>query len=195
MPILHVIIVAYKRPLPLRIATDCFLVQTNPNWRMTIVHDGPAPDSIKDIISLYDDPRITFVDTESEVGNYGYANRRMTMMLLNGGPGDFVLHSNDDNYIHPRFVELLFKSITSDTGMVYYDIIHSHRDYDIHYSELKENSIDMAAFIVRLDIAQETGFNHDHYSADGAFAEDCLRTCEKKGLKAVKINKVLLVHN
>lgn len=193
---LHVITVAYHRAIPLRGLIDSFILQTCKDWQMTVIHDGPAPDDVKETIALYkNDPRVTFIDTDREVANWGWANRKMMLQLLVGDPGDFVLLENDDNYHPPRLIEFLFNAVKPGTGMIYYDMLHSHCDYDMFYTQIKEGVIDIAAFVVRLDVAQKTGFNNTHYSADGAYAEDCLKTCEEMGLKAVKINKCLLIHN
>jgi hypothetical protein len=53
----------------------------------------------------------------------------------------------------------------------------------------------MGAFIVRADIAKENGFNHDHFSADGTYAEECARSCQRRGASIKKVNKAIFVHN
>jgi hypothetical protein len=108
---------------------------------------------------------------------------------------DFILMGNDDNYHIIRSVEFILKAVQFNTGIVYWDTVHSHMEYSLHISQLAENFIDMAAFAVRADVAREAGFNYDHFSADGKYAEDCMNVCNRMRLKIVKINKPLLVHN
>jgi hypothetical protein len=108
---------------------------------------------------------------------------------------DYILMSNDDNYYVPRFVEFMLNAVDQRAGIIYCDTVHSHCDYDYHHSELKENHIDMGAFMVRADVAKSVGFNHDHFSADGTYAEECMRRCNIKSLRAVKVKKPLFVHN
>jgi glycosyltransferase involved in cell wall biosynthesis len=199
---LHIVTVAYERPIALRILVDCFLVQTNPNWDMTIVHDGKASAAVKKTVALYkDDPRVKFIETKQRVNNWGYSNRRKMLQLINGEPNDFVLLENDDNYHHPRFVEFLLDEVgiylkkPPRCGMIYYDFLHHNILHEMLYSKIAPNQIDMAAFIVELKLAQEVGFNHEIPLADAMYAMECAAACKKKGLRVHKINKCLLIHN
>jgi hypothetical protein len=95
----------------------------------------------------------------------------------------------------PVFVEKMLDVVKHNTGIVYCNTVHSHMQYDVHLSELKENFIDIGAFIVRADAAKKTGFNHDHFSADGRYAEECVGTCRAMGLQIIKIHKPYFIHN
>lgn len=193
---LHVIAVAYERPINLRILIDCFLVQTCPEWKIYIVYDGKAPKEIKDILKDYiDDDRIVLYESKERKGNFGHPNRAAMLQKIKGDPNDYVLITNDDNYYVPKFVEFFLYSTNETIGMVYCNTLHSYYAYDVHQSRIQEKCIDMGCFIVRLDIAQETGFNHYNHSADGLYAEECLATCKRKGLNARYIPKALFIHN
>jgi hypothetical protein len=171
-------------------------MQTNPNWKLHIIYDGPAPDQILSIMeSLMKDSRIRFYQSPERYQRYGHPNRRIMLQTIECSSKDFILLTNDDNYYVPRFVEFMFKEVIFNTGIIYCDTVHSHMDYRLHTSELKENFIDLGAFIVRADVAKETGFLYDHFSADGRYAEDCVATCQRRHLKSVKIKKPLFVHN
>ena len=191
---LHVICVAYKRIIPLRVLVDSFLLQTNPNWILYVVHDGKMPNGVKDVSKLYTDDRISFIETDKRKGFYGHINRRMMLDTL-PSCDDYVLMTNDDNYYTPMFVEFILEAGGEDVGVIYCDTIHSHFQYDYHKSSLRQNGIDMGAFIVKLDVAKCTGFNNLDYSADGIFAGDCLETCNENGLKTTHIKKGLFIHN
>jgi len=196
MSCLQIICVAYNRYIPLEILCKCFQVQTNPNWVLHVVYDGKAPDDIIELINpLLKDSRIHFYQSPERYQNYGHPNRKTMLEALECNPKDFIWMQNDDNYVIPKSVEFIINEIKWNTGIIYWNTLHSYMDYDVHKSELKENSIDMAAFAVRADIAKMTGFNHLHLSADGAYAEECLSTCTVKRLKTVKINKCLTIHN
>lgn len=197
---IQVIAVAYDRVEPLEILIRCFLIQTNPDWVLHIIYDGPAPEKILDIIEPFThghrkDNRIHFYQSEERYQAYGHPNRRSMLQSVQCDPHDFILLSNDDNYYVPVFIEKMIEAIKSNTGIVYCNTVHSHMQYDINVSELKENFIDIGAFIVRADVAKHTGFNHDHFSADGRYAEECYGTCVSKGLKAIKIHKPYFIHN
>lgn len=191
---INIICVAYERPVRMRILIDCILTQTNPNWQLYIVYDGKAPRKIRKIMELYADDRILMVESEIRNQNYGHPNRKWMLDRLPSNT-DFVLMTNDDNYYVPKFVEYMLNECAPDVGMVYCDTVHSHASYDINYSELRENHIDMGAFIVRQDVAKEAGFNYICFNADGKYAVECAETCKKKGLKIVHINKAIFVHN
>jgi hypothetical protein len=197
---LHVCVVAYKRPVALRSLIDQFILQTDVNWIMTVVHDGPAPEAVKHTISLYaNDSRVNFIETDRRQGNWGMQNRKIILSALTVRDDDFILNTNDDNGYVPRFVEFMMRA-TADinkVGMVYCDFLHHNFDYDIMKTELRVNYVDMGAFIVNVQLAKEVGFRHDDSfpGADGMFAEECAQRCGQLGYRVVYIPKVLFIHN
>jgi len=197
---IHIIAVAYERSVQLQSLINCFILQTDGRWILHIVYDGKAPEDILDIIEPFisgkrKDDRVHFYQSVERYQKYGHPNRKMMLQVIECRTDDFILMTNDDNYYVPRFIEFMMKEINGRAGIIYCNTIHSHANYDINYSELRENAIDMGAFIVKADIAKKTGFNHDHFSADGTYAEECLRNCLQRRLKAIKINKCLFIHN
>jgi hypothetical protein len=193
---LHIICVAYERPIRLRCLIDSFMVQSNPNWELNLVHDGPASKAELDTISLYKkEDRVNWFISEQRYGEYGHPNRRAMLKMIKGNKDDYVLITNDDNYYVPKFIEYFFEVAAPDVGIIYCDTIHSHAGYNINFSQLKEHRIDMGAFIVKLDIAQEVGFKHNHFSADGTYCEECNQRRADKGLRVVYIPKCLFIHN
>lgn len=196
---LHIIVIAYERPVPMRILIDCFISQKTERhqWDMIIVHDGPASDEVKKTANLYKhDKRIIFIDTNVRVGNWGHENRRETLQLLEGDPDDFVLITNDDNYYVPRFMEMMLNEAEKPkTGMVYCDFLHHNFDWDVLISRPKVNFIDMGAFIVKLPLAKEVGFAHDVPHSDGLYAEECAARCLQTGLRVAKVVKPIFIHN
>jgi len=191
---IHVICVAYYRDIPLRGLVDSFLLQTDPNWLMYVIHDGKTPPKVKRIEDLYADDRILFTESDKRNKSYGHPNRRYMLNKLPSN-NDYVLMTNDDNYYIPRFVEFMLREAADDVGIIYCDTVHSHCQYNINYSELRETHIDMGAFIVRLDIAKRVGFKENCFAADGKFAEACNKYCLDRGIKTVHIPKTLFVHN
>lgn len=197
---LHVICAAYKRIIPLRILIDSFLVQTNPNWKLYIIHDGKMPEAVKDIIKLYDDERIKVYSTETRNGHSGFGNRDMMMKGIKGEDGDYVMSTNDDNYYVPIFVDEMLKigyvqPGSPGIGIIYCNMIHSHFGYTVLSTVLQVYYIDMGAFAVLLPLAKKVGIKALDDCADGKFAQDCLAECNATGLITVKSEKIMFIHN
>jgi len=192
---IRVISVAYHRPLGIQVLINSFLLQTNPDWELYIIHDGIAPLSVLHVIEECGDPRVIFEETERVNGDCGHPNRRMMINRTGGRPNEFILLTNDDNYYVPVFVEKMLGVARADTGIVYCDTVHSHFDYNVHKPKLQEHHIDIGAFIVRGDVAKTVGFNYNHFSADGIYAEECKRYCDQHRLKIIYIPKPLFIHN
>ena len=193
MDTLKILVVAYQRVLPLQIMIDCFRVQTDPRWEMHIIHDGPAPEEVKNIIP--DDPRINFYETKQRMKNWGHPNRRY---LLNNVPAkidDFILITNDDNYYVPTYVQYMRAAANTGVGIVYNDCLHNYYSYDVLKSKMQTNHIDMGSFIVRQDVAKSVGFTSDAFHADGIYAEACAGYCNTHSLSIKYIPKSLFIHN
>lgn len=191
---IHVICTVYKRWQTLRLLIDCFMVQTIPNWKLHIVHDGEATQEVRDVVAMFKDSRISLTETKERRQMYGHPNRRDMLQSIVGEKDDFVLITNDDNIYLPVFVEYFLKECRLNTGMVYCDTIHSILNYGVLQTKIKENYIDMGSFMVSLSVAKKVGFNHVHFSADGRYAEECLHECNRQGLVATYIPKPLFVH-
>lgn len=192
---IRIICVAYNRPIQLRTLIDCFLVQTVPTWELNIIYDGLVPDSVQEVVGLYNDDRIKFFNSRKRLGNYGHPNRRQVLEKLACDPNDFILMTNDDNYYVPVFVEYMTCQATRTVGVVSCNTIHSHFQYRVHESRLVENGIDMGAFIVRAQISKIVGFRYDDFSADGKYAEECANTARAYRMEVIHIPKCLFVHN
>lgn len=193
--VLNIICTSYQRVLPLQNLINCFLLQTDPRWRLHIIHDGEPSTDIVEMINQYDDLRIRFVYTKKRNNLWGHPNRKIILDQLEGKDEDYVLITNDDNYYVPRFVEYMRNLSTPDTGMVYCNTIHSGINYNVHNSIVQEHRIDMGAFIVKFPISKKVGFNHVNFSADGKYAEECKNKCESEKLKIVYLPKPLFIHN
>ena len=193
--ILHVICAAYNRAIPLRILVDSFLVQTNPNWKLYVIHDGEIPPNVLDIIKQYNDERITFEYTKVRTAHSGFPNRDMMIKKTVGADEDFVMSTNDDNYYPPTFVDEMLKLITPTAGIIYCNMIHSHFGYSVLSTVLQVYYIDLGAFAVRLPLAKRVGIKASSDIADGLFAQDCLTECLRIGMTTHKTEKILYIHN
>ena len=187
--------VAYERPIAMRILMDSFLVQTNPNWELTMLYDGWASDDVWRTVELYDDPRIKYLQSEERNQQYGHPNRKKFLEDLDPDPLTYILLTNDDNYYVPVMVQKVLDVINPNVGFVYWDTVHSHFDYDVLKSHIRVDRIDIGSFVVRADVAKTIGFNNFSLNGDGYYAEECAAYCIDHKLSIEYIPKVLLVHN
>jgi hypothetical protein len=194
-PTLHVISTAFNRAIQLRMLIDGFLVQTSPRWVLHIIHDGIAPKDVKRVVLYYDDNRIDFVRTPKVNGHWGHPNRKKALHDLVGRDNDYVVITNEDNYYAPTFVATFLAKASPKVGMIVCDLLHSSMGYGYVTTVLKEGAIDMGCFAVKYSVAKAVEFNHQHFSADGAYAEDCANYCKKNKLDIVYLRYALFVHN
>ena len=195
MNTLHIICTVFHRCITLRRLIDCFILQTSQNWVLHIVHDGPAPEGIKAVMALYNDPRIQYEETAQVNGKWGHPNRQMMIKKMILNHRDYLLITNDDNLYVPEFINYMLKKAGGSTaGMVYCDTVHSYMGYDVLKTQVRQNYIDMGSFIVRMDVAKRVGFNHFHEAADGTYAERCASFCKAGRLAVLYISKPLFIH-
>jgi GT2 family glycosyltransferase len=190
-----ILAVTYFQETELEVFIGSLLLQTRPDWKLYLVHDGVPPEKVCRIVGRYADPRITFWHSEERNGKWGHPNRKKALEALEGNPDDFVLQTNADNYYCPDFVKQMLDSAKPGVGIVMSDTLHSHLNYGYHRSQLFEGGLDLGCFIVRYDVAKSVGFKFDHFSADGAYAVDCGAECARRGLSVAHIARALFVHN
>lgn len=195
---LNVICVAYKRTLPLKILINAFLNQSDPRWRLFIIHDGPASEDLHQMLAQHKDVRILYQQTETLNGSWGHPNRRAMLGKMPFNHRDFVLITNDDNYYVPTFVEVMLKHAgkrANPVGMVFCDTLHNYTGYEVLHTSIRRGRVDMGSFIVRNDVAKKVGFNFDDFDADGIYAEQCSAYCRRYKIGVVYVPKCLFVHN
>lgn len=192
---LHIIVTAFHRPEHLNRLILDFRLQSNKNWQMYIVHDGPALKEIKEIVDSFNDERIGLFITPRVNGFWGHPNRAMMLGRIEGEKDDYVLITNDDNQYTQNLVAVLQSCFHPEIGFIYFNCIHNYFGYDIFDSQVKVGGIDMGSFVVRLDVAKKVGFSTYVETADGTYACECAQECRKRNLQVKKVNKVMFIHN
>jgi hypothetical protein len=192
---LHILCIAYERPIETSAFIASILAQSCPDWKMTIVHDGAASPAFKRVIAFYPDPRINFIETEVRQGNWGHENRKVFLQLINGQSGDFVLITNGDNYYTPNFIKYTFRVVKPGVKMVFCDFLHHNMEHRVLKAQPRTNFIDMGAFFVEIKLAQEIGFRHDVPASDGLYCEECYAAIRQRGWQAAYVDLPLFVHN
>lgn len=192
------ILPTYNRHKELRMALSSLEAQTNSNWKAIVVVDNNLEDTLlnfpeierlfwEDWICNSDRIRIQFMNKRNN--NWGHTPREIGKQMVDS---KYVIMTGDDNYYVPTFVEELANAAKSNPGMIYWDMVHSHYNYQYFKCLPAFNQIDMGAFATRTDLAQQIRLNTT-YAADGEFVEEFKKKFPNE--EKVKINKVLFVHN
>src|SRR6478609_1935972 len=190
-PVVGFSIPIYNRFDHLKVLLSSLMVQTDPNWIATVVKDGPYTNGEIEIIMNYKDNRISFIHKPNRTNNWGHTPRQMGKQLL-APHCDYVVMTGDDNYYVPTFVSELQILAPQAPGMIYWDMVHSHYNYQHFISSLGFNQIDIGAFATRSDIASQIALPTS-YAADGEFVEIYKKLYPNE--LNLKIEKTLYVHN
>lgn len=202
IPTISIICVTYKQNTALKVFVNSILNQTQGNWQLTVVHDGPCLEFdllLKDFLSE-GETRISHFNTPIRFNDYGHSLREQAIGKITG---DYVLITNGDNYYVPILIEALTKKITdTDPDVVMFDMIHSHhhpggrplRSYSFFRTQYQRQDIDIGAAAVRTSLARKAGFRDKTFEGDATYFEDVARACDGP-LKIAKIPQVLFVHN
>lgn len=207
-PFVHVIAVSHERFGELRVFVQSWLNQTDKDFRLTVIHDGPSNEFIqimKRFVEL-SSGRISFLTTERRYNDYGHSLREIGLETANG---KYTLLTNADNYYVPKTVEILKGADSEMKGRspdaIIFNMIHSHQapggrkqdsytPFEVFY---KRMSIDIGAAIVRTDIAKLAGFRDKTHDGDATYFEDAVRVKNSKHeqFNVCKVSRTLLVHN
>lgn len=183
------ILPTYDREYELIMALSSLQAQTNPNWKAIIIVDNPDRSNADIIKEDIYDKRISIHHLDKRHNDWGHTPREVGKQMSDS---QYVLMTGDDSYYMPTFVEELSKIAVESPGMIYWDMVHSHYDYQYFKCSPAFNQIDMGAFATRTDLAKQIKLNTT-YAADGEFVEEFKKRFLGEGI--VKINKVLFVHN
>lgn len=188
-PLVEFIIPTYNRYKLLKCTVSSIVAQNVINWKCTVVVDGMEDSNILQILKEFDDERIDFLFTGTRYNDWGHTPREIGKQQANS---HYVIMTGDDNYYTPNFVKELGIAAIGSPGMVYWDMVHSHYNYQYFKCSPSYNQIDMGAFATRTDLAKQIKLGVD-FAADGTYVENFKKKFPNE--KIVKINKVLFVHN
>jgi len=89
----------------MRRAIDCLMVQTNQNFELILLHDGPKAHSYKNELN---EQQLNFIDqvivTDQRFNDWGHTLRDMG---IRAAKGDYIVHFNADNVLFPHALERL----------------------------------------------------------------------------------------
>jgi len=189
-PLVSMVIAAYKRPRELLSTIHCLLCQTHQNFEILVVHDGPGGGRIAAAIERLGDPRVRYIELPNNCNDWGNSSKMYGSQLASG---DFIGHSNDDNYYAPVYFEwMLSDLIYKEAEFAYCNMVHSHSQWSVLDCRIQPGYIDGGGWICSASIVKSTPWEStkDTYS-DGIYAV----TLASKANKAVKVPGLIFVHN
>ncbi|MCK5564575.1 MAG: glycosyltransferase [Planctomycetes bacterium] len=174
-PLVSVLISTYNRPMYVAEAIESILCQTYTNFEILLVRDGGEP--VRDVISQFDDPRLTFIDRDENMGLPYSFNE-----VLRIAKGKYICYLGDDDKYYPNHIEVLVGALEGQEryGVAYSDLyrvpcrieedgsrtvlsknVEVSRDFDMAML-LHFNNILGVSFMHRRDLLEKTGlYNED----------------------------------
>jgi hypothetical protein len=187
--IIEFLISTFYRPRELKCVLSSLVAQTRDNWKATVVIDNPLDTENIKIVQSFEDERIGFLLMDKRWNDWGHTPHEIAKQISNS---DYIIMTNDDNYYCPILIEELNIVMDGSPGFIYWDMIHSHFNYQPFKCVPAGGQIDMGAFATRTDLAKQIPLT-TKFDADGQFVEDFKKKFPNE--QSIKINKTLFVHN
>jgi glycosyltransferase involved in cell wall biosynthesis len=192
------IIPCWEQTHLLKCLLQSIVCQTYSNWEVILVHDGINLEHQSQLQDYLKDPRFKYSSTEVRYGYWGHFGREIGTQLVTG---DYIIHSNDDNYFMPILLEEIYLAITRnpEVNFVYWGMIlgkykneHSHnkKDYGHFIPKIQHSYIDWGQFATKSEVIKKYSINKHEAAADGTLVENM-----KHELSPYFIDKCLFVHN
>lgn len=191
LPTIEFIIPTYNRVKEVYVILSSLVAQINDNWKATVIVDDAENDNIKNIVSKFDSPNISYQFLGRRYNDWGHTPRNVGKQA---STSDYIILTGDDNYYVPTFINELNKVIidNNNVGMIYWDMIHNGYNYKPFSTRVDDGYIDMGAFATRRDLAQQLDLDKS-FSADSKYVKRFRKQFPDE--KVVKISKILFVHN
>ena len=133
---------------------DSLMMQTDPNWKVIIYQNGASAE-MREWVSRYNDPRVIYLETESNNGN-GCINRLDA--IYNHVDTEYVIQTSIQDYYLKWAVELILnRLVETKADICFWDSINHLSGYEVLIAELKMSHIDWGNFCFPLEIAKKIG--------------------------------------
>jgi len=190
------IIPCWEQTHLLKCLLQSIVCQTYSNWEVILVHDGVNPTHEKQLSEYLKDSKFKYYSTIKRYGYWGHYGREFGTNLATG---DWIIHSNDDNYFTPNLLEEITSVLNPEVNFVYWEMIlgkynnsHSHnqKDWGHFIPRIQHSYIDWGQFATKSEVIKKYQINKHEAAADGTLVETM-----KHELNPVFIDKCLFVHN
>jgi glycosyltransferase involved in cell wall biosynthesis len=169
--------------------------QTNPNWKIHVIADGPT-EEIKEKLSWIanyyeDEPRIKWTVLQERYNDWGHTPRNIG---LEQATEEWVVMTGEDNYYVPVFVDEMLK-LGVGKHFVFCNMVHNwvSREYIPINCEVKYGKIDIGNFMVKTNMGKKIKLNTKINQADWFYIEDFVK--KFPATKFGKTNQMMYVHN
>jgi hypothetical protein len=195
----NIVIPVFGGGPPLEVMINSFLSQTSDNFHLTIVSDGPCPDISNQINKYGGCNNISYYELDERYNDWGHTPREFGIYTSNC---KYTIMTGYDNYYVPKFIEY-FESIangSSRVGFIFCDFITHHDrgegDYNGHIeSRLESSWIDFGCFAAETELIKQVGLKSRNFAADWDLVNSLIPLLKQLKKDAIKINKVLYIHN
>lgn len=195
----HIVVPTFKGGTKLEVIINCFLSQTNSNYHITIVSDGPEPETEKQLSEYFNYKNFSYYCLDKRYNDFGHSPREFGLFQSDC---KYTIMTGYDNYYVPIFIER-FNDVdekTEDVGFIFCDFLLDHirngKHYDTyHNAKIQSSCIDIGCFATLTTIAKKVGFKFRSYAADWEFVEAVIPELKNQNLNILKIPQTLYVHN
>lgn len=169
------------------------LTQQSAEIECIVVHDGPIPTRVHNIINALEDSRIKLVNTEKISKNWGHTPRNFGIDHISPESA-FIIFGGIDNYYFPTFTKEMVAQFSSNhICAAYSNFYYNGINWGGQYAQLALGKIDCGCFMVRSHIAKQLRWLDTHYEADWAFINKVVQAYGKQAI--AKLERTLFVHN
>jgi len=193
------IIPTYNGGYKLEVIVNCLLAQTSQNFHITVISDGPEPDTEKQLTKYFNIKNFTYCSTTRRYNDLGHTPR---LLGLKQSKSKYSIMTGYDNYYVPIFVERFEKAVTKhdNVGLIFCDFILDHPRDGVKYnkfmdSKLEVNHIDFGCYAIDTQIANAVGIDVNEYAADWHLIASSLPIIKQQNKQIIKIQQTLYVHN
>ena len=112
----HFITITYNGADHIDRFLDCLAVQTDPDWRLTVI-DNASIDSSADIVARHTDPRIALVRNPENIG-FARASNQGIRRAAAAGAEFFIIINNDTEFAPDMLTRLLAARISAGAEVI-----------------------------------------------------------------------------